>query len=44
VAPTLTDDIESVGGFRMPEMIAAETGKILAEQEAYFFLIGRRKS
>jgi len=25
-------------------MIAAETGKILAEQEAYFFLIGRRKS
>jgi len=35
----LTEEIESVGDFRMAEMIAAETGKVLTEQEAYLFLI-----
>ncbi|MCR6727726.1 MarR family winged helix-turn-helix transcriptional regulator [Agrobacterium fabrum] len=35
----MSDQSESVGDFRMPEMIAAETGKVLPEQEAYLYLI-----
>jgi DNA-binding MarR family transcriptional regulator len=35
----LTNKNESVGDFRMPQMIAAETGKVLPEQEAYLYLI-----
>lgn len=35
----MSDQGERVGDFRMPEMIASETGRVLPEQEAYLYLI-----
>lgn len=35
----MSDEKESVGDFKMPQMIAEETGHVLPEQEAYLYLI-----
>ncbi|PDT50107.1 MarR family transcriptional regulator [Sinorhizobium fredii] len=35
----MSDFDENVGAFRLPDLVAAETGRLLPQQEAYLYLI-----